>query len=222
MHPSSSASKGFTLMEIMIVMALIALLLLAGIIFLNPRKQLNLAKDTKRKGDLALMKKAIEEFYNDKNRYPRPNEVCYDSVAGATSCNICGLELASPTTGLAKYMKIPCDPSHRGDKNYLYQVNSETTPTWYRIYADFDDDNDPSSVTLGCFYGCGPAPYFAYSYGVSSQNVALETNENECADSGFLYRIVNYSCDNCSSYGSNQCPPGVQLYIDPMCRIKCH
>lgn len=60
--------KGFTLIEVLVVLAIIATLLS----LVAPRyfDSINRAKETTLKHDLITMRRAIDQFYSDKNAYP--------------------------------------------------------------------------------------------------------------------------------------------------------
>jgi prepilin-type N-terminal cleavage/methylation domain-containing protein len=189
--------KGFTLLELLIVITLLVIIVIIVLVALNPLAQINKSQDGKRKHELVQLNKVFEDFYNDKQCYPKPDEVCYNSIS-LTTCNICGSESASPN--FSPYLsRLPCDPQ-KPAKKYFYQVDNSSCPTWYRIYADLSlsdySNNDPETAIIGChMQSCGPAPYYGYDYGVSSSNIDLERTSNfaYCATSG---------CNACGSYQS--------------------
>lgn len=101
-------TKGFTLIEILVVMAIIGIL--AGLTltaFVGSRKT---ARDGKRKADLEQIRSALEMCYSDDNRYP-------PSIAGSVTC-VGGKVYLSPT---------PTDPV-----SGTYYYNRPTT-TSYRL-----------------------------------------------------------------------------------------
>ena len=61
-------TAGFTLIELMIVMTLIVLL--ASVVLVNYQNTVQRAREATLKEDLYLMRKAIDEYYADKNKYP--------------------------------------------------------------------------------------------------------------------------------------------------------
>jgi prepilin-type N-terminal cleavage/methylation domain-containing protein len=63
-------SKGFTLVELLIVIALIAILSVAVLATINPIEQTNKARDTKMQNDAAEVLGAVERYYASQNAYP--------------------------------------------------------------------------------------------------------------------------------------------------------
>ena len=62
--------KGFTLVELLIVIALIAILSVAVLATINPIEQANKAKDSSTQNDAAEVLNAYERFYANANKYP--------------------------------------------------------------------------------------------------------------------------------------------------------
>lgn len=65
-----AVSGGFTLVELLIVIALIAILSVAVLATINPIEQTNKARDAKFKNDAAEVLGAYERFYASQNTYP--------------------------------------------------------------------------------------------------------------------------------------------------------
>lgn len=63
-------SQGFTLVELLIVIALIAILSVAVLATINPIEQTNKARDAQYKNDAAEVLSAFERYYASKNEYP--------------------------------------------------------------------------------------------------------------------------------------------------------
>ena len=195
-----SSRSGFTLLELLIIISLIALLAAIVIALLNPWAQIAKAWDSKRVNELAQLNKVFEDFYNDKGCYPKPDEVCYPSTQSGynpqsnTKCYVCGNE-ASPTnfSKFSPYLaRLPCDPQHPNNK-LLYQVNNLTCPSWYKIYSELSVPWSLTADVAGCGEGgCGVAPNYGYDYGASSPNVTLDKT------SYFYGFTKTNTCDNCS------------------------
>ena len=147
--PASNASRsdeGWTLAELLIVVAIIAIL---AVIFLlvNWKRSLARARDAQRKTDIANIRRAFEEYYNDNG--------CYPSLGILDNCNSADLD---------PYLKkIPCDPTTK--EAYKYQPDSETNVCLgNRVCAKLQDWSDPDITTLGCHpqNGCGWGAYWNY------------------------------------------------------------
>ncbi len=137
--------NGFTLVEILIVVAILAFLAVTTIGFFLP--QISKGRDAKRKGDLDRIKIAIEEYEKDYNCYP---------PSALLECN--------PGTGLAPYLdKIPCDQTT--DLSYYYQSEAGTCPTWFRLYFKLQFEKDAKARPL-----CAASDGNSYDYYVTSAN----------------------------------------------------
>jgi prepilin-type N-terminal cleavage/methylation domain-containing protein len=205
--------KGFTLVELLIVVSLIIILVTAVLVLLNPMQQINKAKDSQKISDLDLLKKTFEDFYNDHNCYPKTVEACYPSNQSGynplinTKCYICGSQLNSPT--LSPYLRsLPCDPN-QPKKKYLYYIQGNANcPSSFKIYSDFNLSDSPISVDVGCgFGGCGIPTGYGYDYGVSSGNVSLDFSHN------FFCLTKTNTCDNCLSLSNcSETPTCLKIY----------
>lgn len=163
-----SVKRGFSLVEVLIVIAVIGILAGATIAILNPAVQIQKANDSKRKSDLVQIQKAFDTFYQDNGKYPDAANNKIKSLDG---------NIADWGTQWLPYMaQLPKDPS--SSKNYVY-VKSLTGQAYY-LYANLDrGGNDPqacfpsgnpcsSAVTNGVSAACGGN----CNYGVSSPNVS--------------------------------------------------
>lgn len=142
-----SKSKGFTLIESLIVLAILLILIFAAIAIFKPQGQLQKARDARRKADLSLLKNKLDDYYNDKGRYPANLSLCGQSFTPYLN-------------------QVPCDPKG-GDYTYLANDSGQ----WYKIYAKLEYEKDAVIASIGCQSGCGPSA--AYNYGVSSPNVSV-------------------------------------------------
>ena len=96
-------TKGFTLIESLVVLAIFAVLILVTIMYLKPKVQISKAQDGQRKSDLEKISKALENYLNDN--------LCYPEASFFSQCN---------TQALSPYLRtIPCDPQTK--EPYLYE-----------------------------------------------------------------------------------------------------
>lgn len=61
---------GFTLVELLVVVAIIAILVTIVIIAINPRTVIQQTNDTKKRSEMNQIKTALQLYFNDNNSYP--------------------------------------------------------------------------------------------------------------------------------------------------------
>jgi general secretion pathway protein G len=111
--------KGFTLLELMIVITILGIL--AALISGQFLQSLKRGRDTRRKSDLEQVQKALELYYEDNKSYPTP---------AALSGQIC----APAGCSTKAYMqRVPGDPD---GTSYGYSSDG----TYYRIYTCLEND----------------------------------------------------------------------------------
>lgn len=103
------ASKGFTLVEVLIAVAIVAMLAIVAVTVINPTELLRQSRDANRVSDLGTLNKAIALYYADAMNNPNTmfmgtSSVIYVSVpdpsATSTTGDACqGLGLPPPPTG---------------------------------------------------------------------------------------------------------------------------
>lgn len=159
---STHNRTGFTLIEIMIVVAIVVILAILAMFMLTN----NLAKsrDGKRKADIDRIKIAFEEYYDDQNSFP-PDTILSN----------CGGDEFKP------YLpNIPCDPKTK--KPYCYVYDETDGGQNYRILSSLEYQDDPIIEQLNChsegvYCGfedeCTPLGYSRFNYGVSSTNIVV-------------------------------------------------
>lgn len=149
---------GFTLSELLLAIAIVAILLI--LLLIGLRLQIARAYDARRKTDLDKIRRAFEEYYNDNDCYPP-----------STILNNCGGPELRPYLA-----EIPCDPVTK--QPYLYVPLSGNQCGGYAACVSLGDLGDIDIEKLGCgaSEGCGwgvgynyciaegisiPAPWFS-------------------------------------------------------------
>ncbi|MDP3941165.1 MAG: prepilin-type N-terminal cleavage/methylation domain-containing protein, partial [bacterium] len=124
---------GFTLVEILLVIAVSSVLLASGLSFLNPTYQLNRGNDAKRKADLLTLQSGLERFFADAGDYPGSVGWC---------AQISSVAYPQVKQALSNYItKVPQDPVYAGTTKDYYYWHYEDGQ--YRLYAVLDNTNDP-------------------------------------------------------------------------------
>src|SRR5713226_9182638 len=103
MKTRRQAQEGFTLIEIMVVIAIIGLL--ATLVVQNLRGATDKAKRTKAMADIAELKTALDRYYIDNGSYPTGDQGLSALVTAPTTGNI------PPNYEEAGYIRrVPLDP----------------------------------------------------------------------------------------------------------------
>ena len=141
---------GFTLIEMILVIGVIAILVGFVIATLDPFSQFQKGQDSRRKSDLSQIQKALEQYYQDHDQYPPSS-----GNSGANSYEIEDTS-TSPATDIPwggttavwqKYIEVlPKDPDPT--KTYIYVTDATFQTYW--IYASLDrGSKDPDACAGG-------------------------------------------------------------------------
>ena len=115
------AKRGFTLLEILLVIAAIGILAAIVLIAINPNRQLSQARNAQRRADVNTLYKALEQYLINTSSYPEgidniPRDICING----NTINCVNLEegILVPT-----YLTfIPVDPTGGA---YKVSINSD-------------------------------------------------------------------------------------------------
>lgn len=169
-------SFGFTLIELIVVIGVMAIISTIGLAALDPMTQFQKSSDARKKSDLAQIQKALEIYYEDSGMYPeyvvgfkiRNNDSNQSTVEWGTSWQ--------------PYMNVL--PKSPDSTNYIYY--SPAGGQSYYLYASLsrgDKDQQACNDGLTCQSiidldgvipenACDPGGAGLCNYGVSSANVS--------------------------------------------------
>lgn len=157
--------RGYTLVELIIAVTIVVVLAMMMVGALNPQSLIGKANDSRRKKDIKRIKVAFEEYYNDKDCYPK------------------GYDFANFTCGsgdFAPWLPIwPCDPKKT---HYLIYVEASGCPKWYKIATKLENLNDSDIPKVIPSKMGGEITNVTANYGVSSSNIMWNQifSSNEC------------------------------------------
>jgi prepilin-type N-terminal cleavage/methylation domain-containing protein len=135
---SSKSKKGFTLVELLVVITIIGILSTVVVVSLNSARVR--ARDSKRLADVRQIALALEYCYDINQKY----------VASANYPGV-GMALTCGSTTLINAM--PADPST--GNAYSYAVDNSSNPQKYVLAATIEQDTNPAldSDVDGTVYG---------------------------------------------------------------------
>ena len=120
----TKSSFGFTLIELMVVVSIIALL--SSVLYLNFSKGSAESRDAERKSDLVILQDALELYRNAEGHYPAGcnGPYVWSGENGSSAPCATGDQYI---VGLApKYIPVlPRDPKQNGVSGYMYAVDAE-------------------------------------------------------------------------------------------------
>jgi prepilin-type N-terminal cleavage/methylation domain-containing protein len=162
--PRSKFSKGFTLVEILVVVAIIGIL--AGVVLTNLTSGRTRARDTERLQDLKTIQGELETYYAQNGKYPRAIDFCGHSPP-VFSNESCWQSFIRDTTLLPT---MPQDPLNTGNNCgttagcYVYMYCQYNTAQSYVLEANLENApstvyGNPSSLNSACAAG-GPNWYW--------------------------------------------------------------
>lgn len=159
-------NKGFTLIELVVSMAIIAILAAAGLSSFTT-SQIK-GRDGRRKSDLNQLSRALELYYNDYGQYPAGTNGLIMSCGGLciTECNWgAGPFCSSRNTETIYMQQLPKDPSSTSRQYYYY-----SSGTTYALYSWLENNNDAAIITPAVAADCDAGAGTGCSYGISSSN----------------------------------------------------
>ena len=138
--------KGFTLIEILLVVAIIALLAGIVIIAINPNKQLGDSKNTQRSSDVTTILNAVYQYSIDNDgSLPSgitvtPTEVC---KTGGTCTGL--VDLSVLTTNEEYLVSIPTDPTGETTNGAGYEISLTANN---RVTVDAPDAENGATISV--------------------------------------------------------------------------
>jgi prepilin-type N-terminal cleavage/methylation domain-containing protein len=120
-HRKKNPQRGFTLVELLIVVAIIGIL--ATIVIVNVVAVKIRARDAQRKSDLAQLQSAFEFYRADLGTYPPALPACGSALTGGSSVYL---------------SSVPCDPLNTGQYKFSYTSTGAT----YTLTACLENIND--------------------------------------------------------------------------------
>lgn len=173
------APQGFTLVELLVVIAILAVLAVTVVVVLNPAELLRQSRDATRLSDMATLNRAIGLFLADGQTWSTTTSTCTFATSTAiwsTSPTTCATNQSASVTGSgwvavnfsalssgSPLSTLPLDPTNNA--NFLYAFKNTASMT-YEINARMESVKyASSSVNDGgnqsSWYEVGNAPGLA-------------------------------------------------------------
>lgn len=139
--------KGFTLVELLVVLAIIGILAAIGIVTFTSSQMRS--RDAARKSDLKQLASALELYYADNASYPAANGSGQILGCPSTSSTACSWGVGPFTDGKTTYFqKLPKDPH-----GYIYFYRVDSTNQKFQLFARLENSQDSQIITTS--YSCG-------------------------------------------------------------------
>lgn len=147
-----STNLGFTLIELLVVISIIGFLTAAAVYSFNVARLR--ARDAKRKADLALIRKALDLYFDKYSYYP--------ASSCGWDCNGYNFSTSGGNwiPGLEEFLpRMPVDPRNNasnpwtlGNYSYAYgNVGRNSYPPQYDLTTQLESTNDPDTCSRKCY-----------------------------------------------------------------------
>ena len=142
--------KGFTLIEILVVIAILGILAVVTIVALNPVKRFQDARNSRRREDVNAILQAISVYSIDnEGAFPTIGGAALQTLTiaqGAATCGAAGACDATDLDGLDPYIStIPNDPQ---GADYLVGVDDAADPQHIIVGTNDMEINDDQTASL--------------------------------------------------------------------------
>jgi len=131
---NSNLRKGFTLIEILIVVAIIAILASVVLVGLGPTQQAG--RDARRVSDIHEIQNGLELYYNKCGNYPGNGAAACNKIVPATWAGAATSLQAALTGANVGVNNIPNDPSG-GTTYYFYGTNTAAGASGVAAYGEY-------------------------------------------------------------------------------------
>jgi len=204
--------KGFTLVELIIAMAILSVMVVILVGILNPVALINRARDTRRKKDLRRISISFEDYYNDNGCYPSALKV--SNLILKSNCG-------SKTIFNPWLAPWPCDPD--GDAYQILVGYDKDCPKWFKLRTTLENTSD-KDINLDLKLAEG-AEGKAANYGISSGNVSVGGYPGDDDEYCFRYHACLFINENgqCNEI-SDGCGAGGNCFrseCSARCQVSC-
>jgi prepilin-type N-terminal cleavage/methylation domain-containing protein len=126
--------KGFTLIEILIVVAIIGIMSAIVLAYMDGARAKG--RDARRIAEIKQIEQALEVYFDSCSRYPTPDPVGGPLVGGSLYSNRIPTSLQIDCSGNKILNSLPVDPQNNGTYYYRYYVTS--SPVRYHVCAQLE------------------------------------------------------------------------------------
>ncbi len=155
-HFKKLAQKGFTLLEVLLVVAIIAILAGIVIIAINPGKQLGDSRNAQRSADVNTIINALYQYSVDNNgSFPgtiptTATELCKTGTLASACTSGSLVDVSTMTTGGKYVASLPVDPScptNCATNGNGYMISRDATSGRITVAAKNPEQGKTISVT---------------------------------------------------------------------------
>ncbi len=168
-------TNGFTLIELIIVIAVLGVLFTALLTTVNPLEQFKKSRDTQRKSSIGQIQRALESYYQDHGQYPASdNSYRIVSIVNSITTTLSWGDTWQP------YMDVlPTDPKSPARKFAYYSPVASKGQSYYLFVSLERGASDPAVCNNGVNCTSTPANNMCgngvfCNFGVTSPNVSIE------------------------------------------------